>query len=58
MTTKTDQAFEAGGTEEEAGPLWKRPVVGQRLDAGSKGKEERRQGARTSSRASGVQWTR
>jgi len=30
--------FEAGGPEKEAGPLGKRPGLGQRLDAGSRGK--------------------
>jgi len=31
-------AFEAGGTEKEAGPLGRRPGPGLRLDAGSRGK--------------------
>jgi len=32
-------AFEAGGTGKEARPFGRRPGLGQRLDAGSMGKE-------------------
>jgi len=32
-------AFEAGGTEKEAGPLGWRPCLGQRMDAGSRSKD-------------------
>ncbi|TNN31285.1 Calcium-binding mitochondrial carrier protein Aralar1 [Liparis tanakae] len=32
-------AFEAGGTEKEAGPMGRRPGLGQKLDAGSWGKD-------------------
>ncbi|TNN63373.1 hypothetical protein EYF80_026395 [Liparis tanakae] len=36
---KGGQTNEAGGTEKETGPLGRRPGLGQRLDAGSRGKE-------------------